>query len=164
MALESHNEVHLMQDLFMWFIAFWTVCMVVFMGIGGFFMFRKFLKKLPKDDGRSIMDWEEHYLKKTKHLWSKEQSTFLEELVAPVPQLFRDLARHKIAAKIGELALSERAKAINQDLIVRGYIMATPKKDHKWLIKTLERKHIDLGPYQHLFDQSRFGRLLETQK
>ncbi|HET7615664.1 MAG TPA: DUF2621 domain-containing protein [Bacillales bacterium] len=153
-----------MADWFMWLIAFWTVCMVGLMAIGGFFMFRKFLKKLPKDDGRSIMDWEEHYLEKTRHMWTEEQKGFLEELVAPVPQLFRDLARHKIAAKIGELALEERAKQINQDLIIRGYIIATPKKDHKWLIKTLERKHVDLRPYRRLFDQNRFGRLLGIQK
>jgi divalent metal cation (Fe/Co/Zn/Cd) transporter len=148
----------------MWFIALWTVCMVVFMAIGGFFMFRKFLKKLPKDDGRSIMDWEEYYVEQTKHMWSEEQRAFLEELVAPVPHLFRDLARHKIAGKIGELALKEKAKHMSQDLIIRGYIIATPKKDHKWLIKTLERKQIDLTPYQHLFDQNRFGRLLQGQK
>ncbi|HET7580504.1 MAG TPA: DUF2621 domain-containing protein [Bacillales bacterium] len=152
------------MDFFMWFIAFWTVCMVVLMAIGGFFMFRKFLKKLPKDDGRSIMDWQEHYIDRTRHMWTDEQKMFLEELVAPVPQLFRDLAREKIAAKIGELAIREKAKRINQDLIVRGYIIATPKKDHKWLIKTLERKQVDLSPYHHLFDRHRFGRLLQSQK
>lgn len=152
------------MDIFMWFIAFWTVCMVGLMTIGGFFMFRKFLKKLPKDDGRSIMDWQEHYVEQTKHLWTEEQKSFLEELVAPVPELFRDLARHKIAAKIGELAVKEKAKKMSEGLIIRGYIIATPKKDHKWLIKTLERKQIDLNPYQHLFDQHRFERLLEAQK
>ncbi|HET7629166.1 MAG TPA: DUF2621 domain-containing protein [Bacillales bacterium] len=152
-----------MTDLFMWFIAFWTVCMVGFMAIGGFFMFRKFLKKLPKEDGRSIMDWQEHYVNETKHLWTPEQKQLLEELVAPVPQLFRDLARHKIAAKIGELAIRERAAKIDQDLIVRGYILATPKKDHRWLIKTLERKQIDLAPYRSFFDESRFGSLLDRR-
>lgn len=152
------------MDVFMWLIALWTVCMVGLMAIGGFFMFRKFLKKLPKDDGRSIMDWQEHYVEETKHLWTEEQKVLLEELVEPVPHLFRDLARHKIAAKIGELALRENASYITQDLIVRGYIIATPKKDHKWLIKTLQRKQIDLHPYHHLFERHRFGRLLEGQK
>lgn len=144
------------MHLFMWFIALWTVCMVVLMGIGGFFMFRKFLKKLPKEDGRSIMDWQVYYVEKTKHMWTKKQNVFLEELVAPVPQIFRDLAKHKIAAKIGELAIEEKVKQMNEELIIRGYILATPKKDHRWLIKTLERKGINLAPYQHLFEQNRF--------
>ena len=37
-----------------------------FMGIGGFFMFRKFLKRLPKQDGKSDLDWEEFFVKQTK--------------------------------------------------------------------------------------------------
>lgn len=102
------------------------------------------------------MDWQEYYVDKTQHMWTKEQKDFLEELVAPVPQLFRDLARHKIAAKIGELAIEEKEKQVNEELIIRGYIMATPKKDHRWLIKTLERKEINLVPYRHLFDQQRY--------
>lgn len=153
-----------MLDWFMYGIALWTVVMVVFMGIGGFFMFRKFLKKLPRNDGTSIIDWQEYYVEKTKHLWSEEQSAFLEELVAPVPHIFRDLARHKIAAKIGELALREKDRHIHQDIIIRGYIIATPKKDHKWLIKTLQRKNIDLQPYEHLFERTRFANLLHSQK
>lgn len=152
-----------MMDWFMYGIALWTVAMVVFLGIGGFFMFRKFLKKLPREDGTSLMDWQEYYVEKTKHLWSEEQLAFLEELVAPVPHLFRDLARHKIAAKIGELALREKAKKIHQDLIIRGYIIATPRKDHKWLIKTLQRKGINLKPYNHLFEQQRFANLLSQK-
>lgn len=153
-----------MADLFMWFIVFWTVIMITLLAIGGFFMFRKFLKKLPKEDGRSIMDWQEYYVDKTRHMWSEDQKAFLEELVAPVPHLFRDLARHKIAAKIGELALAEKAKRIDQDLIIRGYIIATPKKDHKFLIKLLERKQIDLSPYQHLFENQHRRLLLGGEK
>lgn len=139
-----------MADWFIWFIVGWTIILITLMMIGGYFMFRKFLKKLPKDDGKSIMDWQEYYVEQTKHLWSEKQKDFLEELVQPVPELFRDLARHKIAAKIGELALREGAKQMRQDLIIRGYIIATPKRDHKWLIKTLEKKEIDMKPYQSL--------------
>lgn len=105
------------------------------MSIGGFFMFRKFLKRFPKEDGKSDMDWEEYYLDQTKHLWSKQQKDLLEDLVSPVPELFRDVARHKIAGKIGELALKEKAGDITEDLVIRGYIIATPKRDHKFLQK-----------------------------
>ena len=63
----------------------------------------------------------------------------LEELVSPVPELFRDVAKSKIAGKIGELALQENASQITQDLIIKGYIIAT-KAYHKFLIKLQEKK------------------------
>jgi hypothetical protein len=121
------------------------------MFIGGYFMFRKFLKKLPKDDGMSIMDWEEHYVNQTRHLWGDKEKRLLEDLVSPVPELFRDVARHKIAGKIGELALSEQANMITEELIIRGYILATPKRDHKFLRKKLHEKQIDVSAYQQFF-------------
>ena len=62
---------------------------------------------------------------------------YLTILVSPVPELFRDVARQKIAGKIGELALKEDAKEITEDLVIRGYIIATPKRDHKFLKKKL---------------------------
>jgi hypothetical protein len=36
--------------------------------IVGFFMFRKFLKRLPKEDGRSELDWQDYYIEKSRHL------------------------------------------------------------------------------------------------
>ncbi|MGJ7920947.1 DUF2621 domain-containing protein [Neobacillus sp. LXY-4] len=141
----------MLQDWFMWFIAFWCVVMVVLMAIGGYFMFRKFLKKLPKNDGKSDMDWELHYIDETLHLWGEEQKAFLNDLVSPVPELFRDVAKQKIAGKIGELALKEKAKTITEDLIIRGYILATPKRDHKFLRKKMDDRKIDLTQYEQFF-------------
>ncbi|WP_075980812.1 DUF2621 domain-containing protein [Bacillus massilinigeriensis] len=137
--------------MFLWIVLFWAVFLVGFLGIGGFFMFRKFLKKLPKEDGKSDMDWEEHYVNETSHLWNQEQKLLLDDLVSPVPELFRDVARHKIAGKIGELAMEEHAERITDDLVIRGYIQATPKRDHKFLKKKLDEKNVDMTPYQHLF-------------
>jgi hypothetical protein len=134
-----------------WFYVFFWIGMVGMLAIGGYFMFRKFLKALPQADGKSILDWQEHYIRETLHLWKDEHKELLNELVAPVPKMFRDVAKQKIAAKIGELALEEKASALTQEHIIRGYILATPKRDHKWLIQTLEKKNIDLKPYQHLF-------------
>lgn len=114
-------------------------------------MFRKFLKKLPKNDGKSDMDWEEYYVNQTRHLWPDDQKVLLEDLVSPVPELFRDVARHKIAGKIGELALKEKADKITQELVIRGYILATPKRDHKFLRKRLGEKKISTAPYESLF-------------
>ena len=119
----------MLEGWFSWFIVLWTVILLGLMSIGGYFMFRKFLKRLPKEDGMSILDWEEHYINKTRHLWADEQKQLLEELVSPVP---------------------ENASQITQDLIIKGYIIATPKRDHKFLIKKLQEKKIDYSNYRSL--------------
>lgn len=135
-------------------IVIWGFLLLGLMAIGGFFMFRKFLKRLPKEDGKSLMDWEEHYMEKTKGMWNDEEKAFLEELVLPVPELFRDVARHKIASKIGEVALRKRYKLITREILIEGYIIATPKRDHKFLRKKLKQKNIDVTPYEQFFEQS----------
>lgn len=141
----------MLQGWFLWFILFWILVLAGSFAIGGYFMFRKFLKRLPKADGKSDMDWEEYYVQQTRDLWPQQQKELLEELVNPVPELFRDVARQKIAGKIGQLALNENAPEITNELIIRGYITATPKRDHKFLRKHLLKKEIDITPYEHLF-------------
>lgn len=141
----------MLDGWFLWFILFWVVFLAGMLGIGGFFMFRKFLKRLPKEDGKSDLDWEDYYIQQTRHLWDAGQKELLEDLVEPVPELFRDVARAKIAGKIGEIALKENADQITQDLVIRGYITATPKRDHKFLLKRLKEKEIDHTPYKALF-------------
>ncbi|MGI8315192.1 DUF2621 domain-containing protein [Halobacillus mangrovi] len=143
-----------MSGGFAFFIVGWIVIMVGLMTIGGYFMFRKFLKRLPKEDGKSIIDWEEYYVDQTRHMWSQDHKDLLEELVSPVPEIFRDVARQKIAGKIGQIALEKRKKKITQDILIEGYILATPKRDHKFLIKKLEEKEIDLSPYEPLLERS----------
>lgn len=140
-----------LEGWFLWFILFWVVVLISLMAIGGFFMFRKFLKSLPKQDGRSDLDWQNHFLDKTIHLWSEDAKALLGELVSPVPELFRQVAKEKIAGKIGQLALEEQAATITNDLIIRGYIQATPKRDHKFLRKKLQEMQIDVSPYEQLF-------------
>jgi hypothetical protein len=141
----------MLSGWFLWFILIWVVILFSLFAIGGFFMFRKFLKRMPKEDGKSIMDWEDFYVDASLKLWTPMQKEFLEELVSPVPELFRDVARHKIAGKIGEIALSDRAYQITNDHVIRGYIQATPKRDHKFLRKKLSQMNIDVTPYEHLF-------------
>ncbi|WP_089972666.1 DUF2621 family protein [Lihuaxuella thermophila] len=140
-----------MPEWLKWFYLLFWITLIGFMAIGGYFMFRKFLKALPKADGKSILDWQEYYIKETSHLWSDEQKALLNDLVSPVPKLFRDVAKQKIAGKIGQLALEAKADRMTEELIIKGYILATPKRDHKWLIQTLQKKNIDLTPYKHLF-------------
>ncbi|MDT8862831.1 DUF2621 domain-containing protein [Alkalihalobacillus sp. MEB130] len=143
-----------MPTWFMWFIVLWTIFLITVMFIGGYFMFRKFLKRLPKEDGKSILDWQDYYIEKTLHLWNDEQKALLNDLVEPVPELFRDVAKGKIAGKISELALQDRVDYLSQDYIIKGYILATPKRDHKFLIKKLREKNIDMEPYKELLESS----------
>lgn len=144
----------MLEGWFMWFILFWVVLLVILMGIGGFFMFRKFGKSLPKKDGKSDLDWEEYYVNQTIHLWNDEQKLLLNELVTPVPDLFRPVAKQKIAGKIGQLALEEKATSITRELLIRGYIIATPKRDHKFLRKKLAELNIDVTPFNKYFELS----------
>ena len=141
----------MLNGWFQWFILFWIFLLPTLLGIGGFFMFRKFLKSLPKKDGKSDLDWEIYYVEKTKDLWDRETLSLLEELVSPVPKPFRDVARQKIQGKIGEIALKEKAKKITNDIIIKGYIIATPKRDHKFLRKKLSEMDICTEKYEHLF-------------
>ena len=136
---------------FLVFILFWVVVLIGLMAIGGFFMFRKFLKQLPKQDGKSDLDWQNYYLEQTIHLWDEDSKALLNELCSPVPELFRQVAKEKIAGKIGELAISEKVNKIDRDLIIRGYILASPKRDHKFLRKKMNEMNIDTAPYEQLF-------------
>jgi hypothetical protein len=132
------------------FIALWTIVLISLIAIGGYFMFRKFLKSMPKQDGKSDLDWQDHYINQSRSLWTEETLALLEELVKPVPELFRDVARRSIAAKIGKLALEQEVSQMNQDLVIKGYILATPARDHKWLVAHLREKQIDFSPYLQL--------------
>ena len=134
-----------------YFLVLWGFLLIGLMGIGGFFMFRKFLKQLPKADGLSQMDWETYYIDKTRSFWSDDLLLLLDELVSPVPELFRDVARRKIAGKIGEVAVKKKVDSITQEILIEGYIIATPKRDHKFLRKKMEQKKIDITPYEYLF-------------
>jgi hypothetical protein len=145
------NKMGQLSGWFLWFILLWIFVFAGSMAIGGFFMFRKFLKRMPKEDGKSVMDWEEYYVNESIHLWGDDEKALLDDLVSPVPELFRDVAKHKIAGKIGEIAVKENATKITEDLVIRGYIQATPKRDHKFLRKKLFENRIDLSPYEHLF-------------
>lgn len=144
-----------MSNIVDYLIIFWGFFMIAMMAIGGYFMFRKFLKQLPKEDGMSEMDWQEYYLEKTKHMWSQEEKDLLEELVSPVPEIFRDVARRSIASKIGELALQKNKNKITEELLIEGYIIGTPKRDHRFLRRTLEKKNIDIEPYEKFFSMSK---------
>lgn len=135
---------------FAWFIFFWVFVLIFFISVGGYFMFRKFLKVLPKEDGKSKLDWQNHYVESSRHLWTEDSKSFLEKLVEPVPSPFRDIARHSIAAKIGQVALESHAPEVTRDHCIKGYILATPKRDYKSLISFLDTNQVDYSAYKHL--------------
>ncbi|MZQ83626.1 DUF2621 family protein [Paenibacillus sp. 5J-6] len=138
------------NDFFMWFIIFWVFVLLFFMSVGGFFMFRKFLKVLPKEDGKSKLDWQNHYVDNSRHLWTEDSKAFLDQLVSPVPTPFRDIAKHSIAARIAQVALEAKANEVTRDHCIEGYILATPKRDYRSLTSFLEREQIDYTAYKHL--------------
>jgi hypothetical protein len=137
-------------DWFMYFIWFWTIILVLFMSIGGFFMFRKFLKVLPQRDGKSKLDWQNYWVEKSRELWTDESKAILDKLVSPVPGAFRDIARHTIAAKIGQLAVESGASEVTREHCIEGYILATPPRDHRSLRDFLDKNRIDYSAYNHL--------------
>jgi hypothetical protein len=146
----SEEVTNTMNSWFMWFILFWVFLLITFMSIGGFFMFRKFMKVLPKADGKSKLDWQNHYVETSRHLWTEESKELLNVLVDPVPSPFRDIARHSIAARIAQVALESNAGSITQEHCIEGYILATPKRDYNSLTSYLDKKQIDYSAYKHL--------------
>jgi len=140
-------------DWFMYFIVFWAIVMVVAMSIGGFFMFRKFLKIMPMGDGKSKLDWQNHWVDHSRHMWTDESKAFLTELVSPVPTPFRDIAAHSIAASIGKVAIEKGAAEVTREHCIEGYIIATPKRDYNVLMAFLKKKGIEYEPYAHLFNK-----------
>lgn len=137
-------------DWFMWTIGFWTIVLVLFVSVGGFFMFRKFLKVLPQRDGKSKLDWQNYWVERSRPLWTEESKQLLETLVSPVPSPFRDIARHSIAAKIGQVAVESGAPSVSAAHCIEGYIRATPKRDHRSLKQFLDKNEIDYAAYRHL--------------
>src|SRR5699024_5592980 len=111
-----------MNDIFIWLIVLWTFIMLGLMAIGGYFMFRKFLEKQLSEDGYSELNWQDHYIQRDLPLWDEESKALLNELVSPVPELFRDVAKERIAGRISKIALDDRAKEITLDHIMKGYI------------------------------------------
>lgn len=137
---------------FMWFIIFWVCVLLFFISVGGYFMFRKFLKVLPKADGKSKLDWQNHYVESSRHLWTQDSKDFLDQLVSPVPSAFRDIAKHSIAARIGQVALEDHATQVTRDHCIKGYILATPRRDYKSLVSFLEKQQIDYSAHKHLLN------------
>ncbi|MFC3419625.1 DUF2621 family protein [Salinicoccus hispanicus] len=158
-----------MNDIIMWLIALWTFVMLGLMIIGGYFMFRKFLKRMPKEDGYSELDWQDLYIDRALPLWNDEARNLLNELVMPVPEIFRDVAKERIAGRISKIALDEGADDITLDHIMKGYIIATPKRDHKFMKKKLNELEIDYTPYEDLFqyaddEKQKFSIFEQTEK
>ena len=156
-------------DIFMILIAAWPFIMLGLMIFGGFFMFRKFLRRMPKEDGYSELDWQDYYIEQALPLWNKDAKALLNELVSPVPELFRDVAKERIAGRISKIALDEGVKTIELDQIMKGYIIATPKKDHKFMKKKLKQLDIDYTPYLDLFEfaddeKQKFSIFEQTEK
>lgn len=140
-------------DWVMYFIMFWAFVMLGFMAIGGYFMFRKFLKVLPMRDGKSKLDWQNYWVERSRGMWPEDSKSFLDQLVSPVPSAFRDIAKHSIAAKIAQVAVESGSTEVLRNHCIEGYIRATPKRDYRSLISFLDKQGIDYSPYKHLLNK-----------
>lgn len=139
-----------MNTWMQWVILFWSLTMITFVAIGGFFMFRKFLRVLPKKNGLSEEMRREAMIEQSLSLWNAEGKALLNELVRPVPSLFREAAKKAIAAKIAEIALARHVTSIDEKIILEGYILATPRQDHRFLWKHVERLGLDVSEFEDL--------------
>src|SRR5699024_3636720 len=99
-----------------YFIIFWGFLLIGLMAIGGFFMFRKFLKMLHIEDGKSMMDWEILYMEKTKQCWKKNKNNCIEKIVFLVQNLFKDVPQKKFARKIGKVQLKKNEPKLTREL------------------------------------------------
>lgn len=104
-------------------------------------------------DGKSKLDWQNYWVDRSRSMWSDDSKALLDELVSPVPGAFRDIAKHSIAAKIGQVAIEHGASSVTREHCIEGYIRATPKRDYRSLVSFLERQGIEYGPYKHLLNK-----------
>lgn len=82
--------------------------------------------------------------------YTTETKKLLDELVSPIPFLFRSAAKKMIDKKIREVAAEKGHEQIDQDTVLRGYLLASQGKDMERVKSVLVGKGIDLSPYQDL--------------
>ncbi|WP_018131224.1 DUF2621 family protein [Effusibacillus pohliae] len=83
--------------------------------------------------------------------YTETAKQLLEELLAPIPFFVRPMAKKMIDKKIREVAAGQGHTQIEEDDVIRGYILAGEQKDQKRIKDFLVKKGIDLTPYQDLF-------------
>lgn len=59
-VLLGDQKMYLMESPLRLIECLWPFILIGFITISGYFMFRMFLKVLPKADGKSTMDWQNH--------------------------------------------------------------------------------------------------------
>lgn len=82
--------------------------------------------------------------------YTTETKNLLDELVSPIPFLFRSAAKKMIDKKIREVAADKGQTKIDRDTVIRGYLLASQGKDMDRVKSFLISKGIDLSPYQDL--------------
>ncbi|MFC4769049.1 DUF2621 family protein [Effusibacillus consociatus] len=83
--------------------------------------------------------------------YTTKSKELLEELLSPIPFFVRPMAKKMIDKKIREVASEKGHSQIEEDDVIRGYIIAGEKKDQARIKEFLEKKGIDLSAYQELF-------------
>lgn len=83
--------------------------------------------------------------------YTAKSKELLEQLLSPIPFLVRPMAKKMIDKKIREVASEKGHSQVEEDDVVRGYILAGENKDQEKIKDFLSKKGIDLSLYQELF-------------
>lgn len=84
--------------------------------------------------------------------WKKEAQDRLNLFLKPVPAFVRIMIKKGIKKKIEEVAAKEGATLVNEEHVLHGFILATPKGSVDNAKKMLDQQNISYTKYAHLFD------------
>ncbi|AUD13876.1 DUF2621 domain-containing protein [Planococcus sp. MB-3u-03] len=94
----------------------------------------KFLKSMPKEDGLSDLNWEEYYVEK-RSTYGEPKKRALERIGTAGAGPFPPGGETENRGAHRRDPAGGKAKKMELQHIIRGYIQATPKRDHKFLRK-----------------------------
>lgn len=80
---------------------------------------------------------------------------FFDELLSPIPFFVRPMAKKMILQKINEIH-SDKSVLVPRETLIEAYIAAGARsaKDSQRIRTFLNKKGVDITPYQHLFVES----------
>lgn len=84
--------------------------------------------------------------------WKKESTELLNDFLMPIPAFVRIMIKRGIKKKIEEVAAKEQASTVEEDHVLHGFILATPKGSTDNAKKMLNLKRIDYSKYEDLFE------------
>lgn len=84
-------------------------------------------------------------------MWKKESTELLSDFLKPIPAFVRIMIKRGIKKKIEEVAVNEQSSTVEEDHVLHGFILATPKGSANNAKKMLDEKGIDYSKYEDIF-------------